>query len=90
MSEFIDQLSLTDEEREKLKALGVGSPLGVLSIRKASPEAFDRHFGSDRAQAIAEQLKALLTPSELKSLSEPPRTGGRFGARLTPPPESKK
>jgi hypothetical protein len=90
MAEFVDNLSLSEDERSKLKALGVSSPLGVLSIRKASPAAFDQHFGAERAQAISDQLKALLTPSELALLEQPSLPGGRLGARLTPAPDSKK
>jgi hypothetical protein len=90
MSDFIDKLSVSDEERQKLKSLGASSPIGILSIRKASTEAFDKHFGPERADAIAAQLKSLLTEQELGRLNEPMRKGGPLGARQSPSPAPNK
>lgn len=89
MADFIDQLQVSQEEREKLRALGAKSPFGLLSLRKASQEAFDMQFGADRAEAITEQLRRLLTPAELQQLSQPIRRGGSLGARLEPAREPK-
>lgn len=86
MGDFLDSLTVTEDERSKLRALGVQTPLGLLSMRKASTRAFDEHFGGPaRAQFIAEQLKNLLTDAELQSLNQPIRQGGRLGARLDAP-----
>jgi hypothetical protein len=86
VADFIDQLQVSQEERVKLRALGAKSPLSVLSLRKASQEAFDRHFGADRADSIAEQLRSLLAPDELQQLEQPVRRPGSLGARLDLPP----
>jgi hypothetical protein len=89
MSGFIDQLRVSEEERQKLKALGVDSPIGILAMRKASKLSFDALIGSPgRADAIAEQLKALLGPDEIARLEAPPHQSGALGARLTPPPNA--
>jgi len=85
--DFIDQLQVSQEEKDKLRALGAKSPLGVLSLRKASQEAFDRHFGADRANAITEELRSLLTTDELRQLNQPVRPPGSLGARLDPQPK---
>jgi hypothetical protein len=86
MSDFIDNLSVSTEERQKLKSLGATTPLAILSIQKASTEAFNNHFGTERAQAITDQLKSLLTDQELAQLNEPVRKGGSLGARQSPGP----
>jgi hypothetical protein len=86
MSEFIDNLPVSDDDKQKLRALGASSPFGVLSIRKASRNYFDQHFGPHHAQAIEDHLRPLLTPDELRRLDEPSKQGGALGARLTPIP----
>ena len=85
MADLFDGLSVTADERTKLRALGVTTPLGLLSLRKAASQAFDDHFGPVRAEFIAEQLRKLLTEAELHSLNQPTRQGGRLGARLDAP-----
>lgn len=82
MADAIDNLPFTDEERAKLRSFGVKGPVALLSLRKASQEAFDAQFNPGRAEAIAEQLKKLLTAQELEALQRPVLRGGRLGARL--------
>src|SRR5271165_7653678 len=89
-AEFLDSLPISKEERAKLSSLGADSPLKLLSLRKASKEAFDDYIGPNRAQAIAEELEKLLTDDELESLSGPLQKGGKLGARLGPPPVPKR
>lgn len=87
MADFIDNLSVSDTERAKLRALGVRTPLAILSMRKAAAKAFDDHFGAERAEAIATELKGLLSEVELETLNQPMRAGGYLGARLDLPPK---
>jgi hypothetical protein len=88
--DFVDRLFVSEEERSKLRALGVRTPLAALALRKASQDAFDTHFGTVRAEMIAAQLRELLSESERQSLSRPVRPGGSLGARLEPPRDSNK
>lgn len=89
MTGFLDALALPDEERKKLEALGAKTPLGLLSMRKASPEAFDAYLGADRADAIARQLESLLREDEKAELLRPLPAGRSLGARMPPAPPKK-
>jgi len=80
-SDFIKGLPISDDERTRLASFGAKSPLMLLGMRKASKQAFDECFG-ERAQFIADELEKLLSPEELKSLSEAPNVPGNLGARL--------
>jgi hypothetical protein len=86
-AEFLKSLLLSEEERQKLAGLGASSPLALLFLRKASPEAFDRHIGADRAAAIAEALEGLLSDEDKVKLKAPFTPRGKFGARLCPAPQ---
>jgi hypothetical protein len=85
-AEFLKNLPISEEERAKLSKLGAGTPLALLSMRKASKDAFDSYVGRDRADAIAGELEMLLTREEAESLKRPAKGVGRFGARLDPLP----
>jgi hypothetical protein len=83
--DYLNRLTLSPEERERLIDLGAANPLAVLGIRKAAPEAFDRLFGSARSAQIAEQLDALLSDQE-RAVLERPVTARALGARMEQPP----
>lgn len=85
--EFLKGLPISEEERQKLADLGASTPLALLLLRKASPEAFDLHLGADRAAAIGEVLEGLLSEEEKAKLKEPFSPKGKFGARLSPAPQ---
>ncbi len=84
-SDYLNRLEITPEERDRLTDLGAASPLAVLGIRKAAPEAFDRLLGPARAEEIAGQLAALLSEEE-RAVLDRPVTARSLGARLEPPP----
>jgi hypothetical protein len=84
---FLKSLPISEEERQKLAGLGASTPLALLCLRKASSEAFDRHFGADRAAAIAEALEGLLNEEEKERLKAPFSPKGKFGAHLGPAPQ---
>jgi hypothetical protein len=88
--DFLQQLPISDEERSKLSKLGARSPAALLSMRKASREAFDNYIGKDRADTIAEELTKLLTPGDVEALNQPPNPRGKLGARLGPAPPFRK
>ena len=85
--EFLEGMPISKEERQKLAGLGLSTPLAILLLRKASPEAFDRYFGTDRATVIADVLEALLSEEEKVKLRAPFSPKGKFGARLSPLPQ---
>ncbi|MDR5753019.1 MULTISPECIES: hypothetical protein [unclassified Caballeronia] len=87
MAASLDDMALSDEERGKLKALGVSTPFALLSMRRASTEAFDAHIGSARADTIAAQAETLLTDEERDRLSRPAPRLGSLGARLPRKPK---
>ena len=87
MSDYLEDLDLSDEERSKLRALGARTPLALLAMRKASASAFDLHLGSARAPAIVKQLQGLLSEDEVERLNEQPKARPGLGARLTPAPD---
>ena len=82
MADVIDTLSFTADERATLRSFGVNGAVALLSLRKAAKDEFDAQFKPGRAEAIAEQLKSLLTDEELEVLQRPVQRGGRLGARL--------
>lgn len=87
MSDFVDQLEASPEERTTLRTLGATSPYALLALRKASPEAFDQVFSPGRAEVLATQLRSLVTPEQLGQLNSPVRRPGSLGARLDPLPK---
>jgi hypothetical protein len=87
MSAFLDTLPLSDEERQKLKALGASTPFALLSMRHASREAFDAHIGAQRADEIASQLEKLLSADELEQLRRPVALPGALGGRMPRNPD---
>jgi hypothetical protein len=80
--DLLRELPLSTEEIAKLSALNARTPLELLSMRKASPAAFDSYVGSDRADQIAGMLLGLLTEGERNSLQKPVVRPGYLGARL--------
>ena len=84
---FLDQLSISDEDRARLAKFGANTPFALLSIRKASKDAFDDFIGRDRVDRIAGEIETLLTDEQRASLKEPPKRPGPLGARMGPPPK---
>jgi hypothetical protein len=87
VSEFLSNLDLSPDEREKLAGLAASTPAAVLAMRRAAPEAFDGLFGKERADQIAAALEDQLTPEEKQRLaSRVPVTQFSLGANLETPP----
>jgi hypothetical protein len=84
---FLDQLPISDEDRARLARFGASTPFALLSIRKASKEAFDNSVGLDRVDRLAKQVETLLNDEQRASLKEPPKPPGPLGARMGPLPK---
>ena len=86
VAEFLDGLKISDEDRAKLAAFGANTAFALLSIRKASKDAFDDYIGQDRADIVTEQLESLISDDQRESLRKPTRPAGKLGARMDPRP----
>jgi hypothetical protein len=92
MYEFLDRIpGLTDQERQKLVMLGADSPLGLLYAIRAAPAEFEKYFGKDRIQSLAQHLDELVSPSEREAVESLPDFEYSLGARqdLPAPPLKK-
>jgi hypothetical protein len=87
--EFLDNLAISKEEREKLAGFGADTPYKLLNLRKASKQAFDSYIGPERAEVIAAELEKLISEDERELLKAPPHRPGSLGARLGKSPLDK-
>ena len=78
--DFLDDLDLTAEERERLRGLGARDASGLRAMHRAAPQDFEAYFGP-RAAHILRVLDDI-------SLPEPPSSAPPhgLGARAEPPP----
>lgn len=88
--EFLRDLNISDEERAKLAKFGARTPKALLSMRRASQDAFDEYVGRNRAEVIASELEKLISDEDREALKDPPRAVGKLGARLDPLPHAKR
>lgn len=82
---YLEDLPPSLEEKAKIDKLGAPSPAALLAMIQAAPEAFDRYLGGERAQALAEALRRLISESERALLDVPvrqfPATGAIIGRK---------
>lgn len=84
--EFLSALDLSPDEQKKLANLGVSTPAALFSLSQAAPEAFDNLLGKERAGAIVENVRNLLTRDELARVAKaPPPRRFPLGALLGKP-----
>lgn len=74
MDNYLDQLALTDEEREKIRSLAATTPAALLSLIQASSVSFSRFFGPQRTQQLIARLKPLLSAEDRERLAQPARS----------------
>ena len=82
--EYLQSLSLTDDQEAKLRSLGVRSASSLLSLIQHAPEKFTSFFGEQEAQRISALLAALVPEQETTQLAALPAFQGKFGALLAP------
>jgi hypothetical protein len=88
MPDFLDELDLAPEDRERLRSLGAVDASALRAMYRAAPADFARYVGAATDHVIA-QLDAIL-PSDADEPTAPARPlGGRLEAApqaLPPPP----
>ena len=82
--EYLQSLSLTDDQEANLRSLGVRSASSLLSLIQHAPEKFTSFFGEQEAQRISALLAALVPEQETTQLAALPAFQGKFGALLAP------
>lgn len=87
-AEFLAKLALTDEERAKLASIGATNALMLVLAQRASPEAFDKLLGPDRAKKVVNSLVGLLTPEEHSRLADSSPSRFALGAHIGPAPKT--
>ncbi|HMS44084.1 MAG TPA: hypothetical protein PKE69_27910 [Pyrinomonadaceae bacterium] len=80
MEDYLEKLSLTDEEKLKIKRLATDSPAALFSMIEAEPEVFDKYLGEKTARKLKTDLEMLLKPSERKILQESRNIHPQLGA----------
>lgn len=64
MNNFIDTLSISQENKIKLASLGADNPAALLGVIYAVPEAMSEFIGYDPFNIVKKELNALLTPEQ--------------------------
>lgn len=82
MRDFLDDLDLTPEERDLLRALGAPDAGALREMHRAAPENFDAYVGPRTPHLLAE-LDTVL-PTETAPNQSAATTG--MGSRLDAPP----
>jgi hypothetical protein len=77
---FLDQMeSLTDQERNMLRSLGVDSAIALYFLLRASRHDFERRFGAHWADRTLKELQDMIPKAEIEAVSnaqfEPPPLG---------------
>ena len=82
--EYLQSLSLTQDQEAKLRSLGLASASSLLSLIQHSPDKFTSFFGEQEAQRLTALLPSLVPEEEKSQLAGLPSFQGKFGALLAP------
>lgn len=80
MDSYLDKLSLSVEEKAKLKDLAAETPAALLSLIQANQKAFEDYFGAKRTPEILELLEDLVSHKERRILQHSPPNLRELGA----------
>jgi hypothetical protein len=78
--DYLEDLSLSSKEKEKIAKLGVSNAAALLAMIQAAPKEFERYFGSERSLEIAMALRKMISASERAVLDAPVRKSYATGA----------
>ena len=79
-ADYLENLSLSDEEKAKILHLGVSSGVELLAMMRASPQAFKGFLGDDRFDELSSTLEASLDDRERAILDRPTENFKATGA----------
>lgn len=80
--EFLENLPLTAEEKERISVLGATDGAALLAMIQAAPEEFEGYFGRQRTRKLTTMLKGTVVAPERTVLDTPPRQFPASGAIL--------
>ena len=83
--EYLKALVLTEEEEQKVRALGARTPASLLSMLEHAPEKFKAFLGEETTERGHQVLKELVPEEEKVKLASLPPFRGQFGAVVVPP-----
>ena len=85
--DFLENLPLTTEEKDKISSLGVSNGAALLSMIQTAPEEFETYFGSQRTRELKALLEESVSAPQRVVLDAPVRRFPASGAILerTPP-----
>jgi hypothetical protein len=78
----LDHLPLTNQEREKIAALGVPNAVALLEMIQAAPGEFETWFGSSRTRELTAMLEKSISQQERIDLETSPQRFPALGAIL--------
>lgn len=83
MDNYLEKLSLSDEEKSKLIELAADSPSSLFSIIQANPAAFKQYFGEENANRLMQNLLELIDTENLNKISEQNTNQFKLGAIIS-------
>lgn len=88
--EYLAKLTVSAEEREKLRQLGAPNALALRSMIDASPEALASFLGKEKLETIKHQLDLQINEADKKTLDSVSNEEFGLGAELGEPPHELK
>lgn len=81
----MNNLPLSDDERNKLAVLGAADAQMLVEMFQASPDAFRKYLGPARSLEIIQMLRGSLTPADRRVLEGAPLARYATGAMVGDP-----
>jgi hypothetical protein len=79
---FVDDLPVSEEERQKILALGHATPKDLLAQRLGNQRAFDKYLTPGLVERILPILYGMLSETDRAELDMPSDFRPKFGALL--------
>ena len=71
MYSYLEKLSLSFDEKEKIARLGISNAAALLAMIQAAPENFRNYLGGEHFFSLIQELKNLISNSEQVILNQP-------------------
>lgn len=82
MNNFLDNLPINSDLKDKLLSLAAPTPLAILCLRNAAPSAFDEYIGHENSIGLVLQLQTLLSEEDKIFLQTASVPNYSLGAKL--------